>query len=239
METPGENMYTNGTYQHQNPGWFKEDSAWKALVIYELIKRNRLTPATISEVGCGMGEILLQLAELIKEVKSFTGYDIAPFAIEAARKKETERVRFYLGDFEEAMQTPTDLLLVIDVIEHVPDYYGFLQKLRNKSAHFIFHVPLDLSCRTLLKPQVIRQQRKDVGHLHYFSKEHILWVLEDNGFTIVNVEYTFSETDRNTPRSFKAYIKRQARNFSFFLSKEWSVKLWGGYSIMIFCTRNE
>ena len=58
METPGENMYTNGTYQHQNPGWFKEDSAWKALVIYELIKRNRLTPATISEVGCGMGEIL-------------------------------------------------------------------------------------------------------------------------------------------------------------------------------------
>lgn len=239
MDTSGKNIYTNGTYQQKNPGWFKEDSAWKAMAVYALIKRNRLTPASVTEVGCGMGEILLQLAELIKEVKSFTGYDIAPFAIEAARKKETNRVRFYLGDFEEAMQTPTDLLLVIDVIEHIPDYYGFLQKLRNKSTHFIFHVPLDLSCRTLLKPPVIRQQRKDVGHLHYFSKEHILWILEDNGFTIVDAEYTFSETDRNTPRSFKAYIKKQARRFSFFLSKEWSVKLWGGYSIMIFCTTNE
>lgn len=239
MDTSGENVYTNGTYQHKNPAWFKEDSAWKAKAVYELIKRNRLTPVIITEVGCGVGETLFVLAELLKEVESFSGYDIAPFAIEEARKKETNRVRFYLGDFEEAMQTSTDLLLVIDVIEHIPDYYGFLQKLRNKSTHFIFHVPLDLSCRTLLKPQVLRQQRKGVGHLHYFSKEHIMWVLEDNGFTVVDVEYTFSETDRNAPRSFKAYLKKQARRFSFFLSKEWSVKLWGGYSIMIFCARNE
>ncbi len=239
MDTSSENIYTNGTYQYKNPGWFREDSAWKAKAINELITKNRLRPANITEVGCGVGEILLQLAELVKEADSFTGYDIAPFAIEAARKKETDRVHFYLGDFGEAMKTPTDLLLVIDVIEHIPDYYSFLQKLRSKSTHFIFHVPLDLSCRTLLKPQVIWQQRKDAGHLHYFSKEHVLWMLNDNGFTIVDVEYTFSETDRNTPRSFKDYIKKQARRFSFFISKELSIKLWGGYSIMIFCTRNE
>lgn len=239
MDTSGENIYTNGSYQHRNPAWFEEDSAWKAKVIYELIKRNRLNAASITEVGCGVGEILSQLSGLVKEAESFTGYDIAPFAIEVARKKETERVRFHLADFDVAMKVPADLVLVIDVIEHIPDYYGFLQKLRNKSSQFIFHVPLDLSCRTLLKPQVIRQQRKDVGHLHYFSKEHILWALEDNGFTVIDVEYTFSETDRNTPRSFKGYLKKQARRFSYFLSREWSVKLWGGYSIMIFCTRHE
>ena len=239
MDTDSENIYYNGTYESKNPEWFREDSAWKSELVNRLIEKHQLTPHTITEIGCGVGEILLNLAELRKEVPQFEGYDIAPFAIETARKKESDRVRFFLGDFRQVMQQPTNLLLAIDVVEHIPDYYGFLKSLQSKSTHFIFHIPLDLSCRTLLKPHVLRQQRQDVGHLHYFSKEHVFWALEDSGFTIVDFEYTFSETDRNQVHTLKGYFKKYARRFSFSLAKELSVKLWGGYSLMLFCTRNE
>jgi len=227
-------MYINGDYFENNTTWDVEDSPWKADIINSLIERNKISANEIVEVGCGAGEILTILAEKNPDIKTLKGYDISPQAISLAEKRKRKRVQFYLGDFfNDTPGTNIDVILVIDVLEHISDYYGFLQKLKNKSRYLVFHIPLDLSCRTILKPHVMLQQRKAVGHLHYFSEEMVWWFLKDSGFTVIDWEYTKPVTDIKKSVSFKQYIKKKLRNFSYSINKKTSVKLWGGYSLMI------
>jgi len=233
------NIYTNGEYFENNPTWDVEDSPWKADIINSLIERNRISANKIVEVGCGAGEILTSLAEKNPDIKTLKGYDISPQAISLAENRKSQRVQFYLGDFINGDQrTSVDVILVIDVLEHVSDYYGFLQKLKSKSRYFVFHIPLDLSCRTILKPYIMHQQRKAVGHLHYFSEEMVWWFLKDSGFTVIDWEYTKPVTDIRESGSFKQYIKKKLRNVSYNINKKKSVKLWGGYSLMILAKQN-
>ena len=88
-----------------------------------------------------------------------------------------------------------DLVLVLDVVEHIDDVYSFLRRLRDKGSNFIFHIPLDMSCRTLLKPHVLLQQRTTVGHIHYFTEETVLWMLRDVGYEVEHFIYTKPDVD--------------------------------------------
>jgi len=228
------NIYINGEYFENNPTWDIEDSPWKANIINAIIERNRISFNDIVEVGCGAGGILTCLSEKNPHIQTLKGFDISPQAIMLAEKRKSERVNFYLDDFiNNNLSTNVDVVLVIDVLEHISDYYGFLEKLKHKAKYFVFHIPLDLSCRTILKPHIMLQQRESVGHLHYFSEEMVWWFLKDSGFLIIDWEYTKPITDIKKSGSLKQYIKKKLRNFSYGINKKISVKLWGGYSLMI------
>jgi SAM-dependent methyltransferase len=227
------NIYTDGTYLKNNPDWGVEDAKWKSQIIADLLKRNSITPSEIIEVGCGSGEILKCLSITAGKNATLKGYDISPQAIAIAKERENEKLHFYEEDFTKNKSIHTQLLLVIDVLEHVDDYYNFLGEIKYKSDHFIFHIPLDLACRTILKPHVLLQQRNSVGHIHYFSKEMVLWALEYKGYTVVDWIYTKPVVDIIAPDSTKRRVKKILRNFSFFINKDISAKLWGNYSMMI------
>ena len=226
-------IYIDGTYLKNNPGWGIKDAAWKARIISQLLKKNNITPREIIEVGCGAGGILESLSHDINKNVKLKGYDISPQAIALAKKLENENLHFYNEDITQNKNIHTDLLLMIDVLEHVDDYYNFLGNMRSKSEYFIFHIPLDLACRTILKPHVLMQQRNAVGHIHYFSKEMVLWALKDKGYAIIDWEYTKPVIDTDPPDTFKRRIKKILRNLSFSINKDLSAKLWGGYSMMI------
>jgi hypothetical protein len=161
------------------------------------------------------------------------GYYISPQAITLPKKKQNDRISFYNEDFFQISTPSSDLLLVIDVLEHVDNFYQFLRLLKPRSSYFIFHVPLDLCCRSLLKPHILLQQRSAVGHIHYFSREMVLWFLKDTGFEIIDWVYTKPLIDIHPPDSMKRRVKKILRNMSFSLGKDLSAKLWGGYSMMI------
>ena len=57
-------LYLDGEYQLKNPAWHVEESAWKAWQILRILRRNRVSPATVCEVGCGAGEVLTQLQQI-------------------------------------------------------------------------------------------------------------------------------------------------------------------------------
>ena len=229
-----ENIYTDGTYFRNNPTWDVEDSNWKADLIFKIIKKNNIQVNEITDVGCGAGKILLNLSSLLPQAKRFRGYDISLQAINLASQQATEKLSFTNEDFLQlSPATKTDLLLLIDVMEHVEDYYGFMQKLLSRSKYFVFHIPLDLSCRTILKPHVLLQQRIAVGHLHYFSREMIEWLLKDTGYSILDWHYTKPTGDILKSRSFRQGVKKFLRNISYSIHPGLSDKLWGGYSMLI------
>jgi len=232
MKVSSNEIYTNGEYFKNNPGWDIADAGWKTAVISDLLKKNNIAATEVIETGCGAGGILAALANLEPGIKQLTGYDISPQAIELARKNESGRVRFFNADITTTEIKQTELMLVIDVVEHVDDFYGFLRKLKPKSKYFMFHIPLDLSCRTVMKPHVMLQQRQSVGHIHYFTREMAEWALQDTGYEIIDWVYTKPVVDVEPADSLKRVIKKMLRNISFAVNKEWSVKKWGGYSIM-------
>lgn len=227
-----ENLYTekNGEYLMKNPSWHVEDSPWKASQILKMLGRNKLNPETVVEVGCGAGEILNQLYSQMPNNVRFTGYDISPDAIELAKRREKDRLKFKYEDFSKN-QSESDLLLMIDVFEHIDDYLSFLKLCKGKAKNTIFHIPLDISISSLLRNKMM-DARKSVGHIHYFTKETALASLIDTGYEIEDFLYTAVSLDQ--PRKlFRTKIAYWPRKILFSLNKDFAVKMLGGFSLLV------
>ena len=224
-------IYTSGEYLENNPSWHVEDSPWKAGQILELIRRNNLKPRSICEVGCGAGEILRQLQQQLPKV-TFSGYEISPQAYKLCQQRKNSGIRFYLKNLLEDGRAFFDVVLAIDVIEHVDDYLGFLRALRGKGKYKIFHIPLDLSVQTVWREKPISKLRRTVGHLHYFTKETALAALSDNGYKIVDYFYTSAAVDLPA-RSFISWLGKLPRKIMFKLNPDLTARLLGRYSLMV------
>jgi len=207
------NQYIDGNYLEKNPTWDVEDSSWKAANVLNIMLSNHLTPVRIAEVGCGAGEILHQLYLSLPTNCLFSGFDISPQAILLCNQRSKARLQFTLGNLlEQKLAQPFDIMLALDVFEHVEDYIGFLRHLRVMAEYKIFHIPLDMSLQSVMRTTPILNAREKVGHLHYFCKETALATLTDNGYQIVDWFYTNGPGNR-PPRlmhgrsSFADFIK--------------------------------
>lgn len=116
-------LYTGGQYSELNPDWHVADSAWKCDRVEELVGD---WPGldSVCEVGCGAGEILRQLHDRRPSIGRLVGYEIAEIPYQMALERRTDRLSFVLGDAADDPET-FDLMLIMDVIEHVPDPIGF------------------------------------------------------------------------------------------------------------------
>lgn len=226
-------MYQSGEYLEKNPRWHAADSPWKAAQILKMIRRQNLNPATVCEVGCGAGEILNRLhAEL--PAANFFGYEVSPQAYEICSAKTKERLQFRLGDLLET-EARFDLLLCIDVFEHVPDYLSFLERLRGRASRFIFHIPLDLSALSLLRPARLMKTRYGVGHLHMFTAETALAVLKDTGYETLDSFFTAGglELEKNQKR-LRTVLANLPRRVLGKFSPRLAARILGGYSLLVF-----
>lgn len=226
------NIYLDGEYARHNPTFAVEDSPWKARQVLKAIARNKLTPGSICEVGCGAGEILLQLQRAMPPQVVFAGYDISPDAIRVAQTRENERLRFHCADFTATSTTDHDLLLCLDVFEHVPDYLGFLERLRLRAEYKVFHIPLDLSVQWLLRMKPILKERAQVGHLHHFTRETALETLAWANYEVVDWFYTAGALDL-PDKSFKQRLARVPRRLAYGVSPDLTVRILGGYALLV------
>ena len=226
------NIYTTGKYLENNPGWHVGDSPWKSEQILRMIRKHNLQPATLCEVGCGAGEILSHLHEELR-LTQFSGYEISPQAFELCLKREKDRLRFFMEDLLETKER-FDLLLCIDVFEHIPNYLGFLEKLRDHAGNFIFHIPLDLSLLTVLRPARLLKSRYGVGHLHTFNYELALAVLKDTGYEILDSFFTAGGLElAKNQRRVRTVLANLPRRVLGRFSNRLSAQLLGGYSLLV------
>jgi SAM-dependent methyltransferase len=224
--------YTDGEYLEKNPTWHVEDSPWKAENIWRLISKHRLPVKTVAEVGCGAGEILAQLQRKLPDDCELSGYDISPQSHAMAMQRANERLEFHLADLAEERGVHFDLLLIADLIEHLDDYYGFLRKVKPLGDYTILHIPLDLSAYSVIRSHFLRDQRRKVGHIHFFSKDIALAGLEEAGFEVLDWFYPTPQRDRET-RPFRQHVLRWLRKLSYPLNADLSVKMFGGRSLMV------
>ena len=75
-----EEIYTSGEYLEKHPTWHTEEAPRKVRHIVPMMKRHRLVPDAICELGCGTGEVLRLLQENMSDTCTCCGYDISPQA---------------------------------------------------------------------------------------------------------------------------------------------------------------
>lgn len=229
-------QYIDGTYLEKVQDWHVSDSAWKASKVLQMMEKNHLTFNSIYDIGCGAGQILVELQKKIKSDVTLAGFDISPQAIEIAKSKENANLKFYYDDFLKAKVASADLILLLDVFEHVPDYLGFLDAMRKKTKWIIFHIPLDMCARDILrKSNYLLNTRKTYGHLHYFSKETALATLSDLGYDVVDYSYTDDDEiqGKNALRRFKQRINYQIRKNMFRFNPSLAAAIFAHFNLMV------
>lgn len=226
-----QNIYLDGAYIEKNPLYHVEDSPWKASQILKMLGRNDLQIGSVCEVGCGAGEILRQLQLQMPEEVMFYGYEISPQAFDLCKQRENERLLFYCEDLLAKDTQPFDLLLCIDVFEHVEDHMGFLRQLRHKGVHKVFHIPLDMTAQAILRGKPFVLWREELGHLHYFMKETALLTLQETGYEIVDFFYTPGGIEK--AETVKQRIAKLPRRALSIISQDFAVRTLGGYSLLV------
>jgi len=132
--------YLDGTYLEQVPDWHAGDSPWKAAKVLQMIGKHGLSVRSVYDIGCGAGAVLAEMQRSMDPGTRFAGFDISAQAIAIAAAEQNIRLRFYNCDYLESRFPPAELCLVLDVFEHVPDYLGFLEALRQRTRWIIFHI---------------------------------------------------------------------------------------------------
>lgn len=225
-------IYDDGTYLLENPTWHQEDSPWKAEKILKILRKNAIPVQTLAELGCGGGGILSCLAEDYGRDVQFAGYEISPQAFDICSKKEKDNLHFFLKDLLAEDEAIFDVVMAIDVFEHVEDYFGFLRKLKKKGQYKVFHIPLDLSVQSVLRGSPILNARSKWGHIHYFTKETALESLKDAGYELVDYCYTSSSLELPN-LGWKANLMRLPRMIFFWLNQDLAVRVFGGFSLLV------
>jgi SAM-dependent methyltransferase len=226
-----EEIYKSGEYLEKNPTWHVEESPWKVRHIMRMMKRHHLMPGTVCEVGCGSGEVLKLLQARISDTCTFWGYDISPQAFEICKAKANDRLQFKLTDFTQEKDVFFDLLLVLDVIEHLEDYFSFLRALKHKSRYKLFHIPLEVSVQGVWRGKIFLRNRDHHGHLHYFTKETALRTLEDIGYEVLDFSYS---PEYELPTTLlQTKLMKLPRRLFFGLQKDWAAHVLGGTRLLV------
>jgi len=230
-QDPTLDRYLNGDYAQQNPDWDSADACWKASKLHQLLLDHDCRPLSIVEIGCGSGAILAELHRRFPRA-SLAGFDIAPEAALFWRDLTSLGIRFELADYLESEDSIPDLVLILDVLEHLGNPWEFLTRLRYRSKLVAIHFPLDLSAASVLRETPLLRVRAKVGHLHYFTRGLALSLLEESGFEIIEARYTGAALDA-PQRSFTTRAAGWVRRLAYAVDRDLGARLLGGETLMV------
>lgn len=151
------------------------------------------TSADIVDIGCGKGELLATLKK--HGFKNLYGTEFGHMAEEAKKMEAITIFPYDIYGFCEWCKKESrifDCVILINVLEHVPNPKNLLKQLKNilsPEGLLVFCVPNDFS--VLQKIYLDKTQSKPwflilPDHINYFSLETIDGVLEKTGYKLIN-----------------------------------------------------
>lgn len=225
-------IYRDGSYLKFNPSWHVEESPFKVRQIVRMLKRQNFALKTICDVGCGAGRVLAELQTHLPSDCDCWGYDVSPDAIAMCDGRGNKTLHFRRHDIRrDESDIFFDLVLMLDVFEHVEDYMGLVRAIKSRGKYKLFHIPLDLSVQAVARKNGLLRRRDDHAHLHYFTNETALRTLTDVGYQVV--DYFYTPRCIELGEKFVQRIVRIPRKVCFALSPDLTVRVLGGYSLMV------
>ncbi|HLP71961.1 MAG TPA: methyltransferase domain-containing protein [Bacteroidales bacterium] len=166
-------------------------SDWKVRKLVQLVPEG-LRFDNVLEVGCAFGVLLNNIAGRLG-IKDRTGVDISAKNIEVARDLFPE-CTFFAGTLEEFISKQPDgpgkkrfdLVVLSDIIEHLPDDLGFLKTVQNYCSFVLLNLPLEKSLSTRNRNY---GEEDPSGHLRCYDNDDAVRLVTEAGYTIVK-DYT-------------------------------------------------
>lgn len=224
-------IYSDGRYLKSNPNWHSEDSFYKKNFVVDIINKNEIKFSTCADLGCGSGLVTELLAERYPS-KHFVGYEPSPdpqFLIKS--RKQLINLSYCNYDLLSSDDF-YDLIVCLDVFEHIEDYYAFLRKLKERGRNFVFNIPLDM-CAIKVVTTGIRQARVSYGHLHYFNDYTAIQTLISCGYSIEATKFSVGFL-AVPPKSIKQILMLPIRLLSLFFGVRFASRLFGGISLVVY-----
>jgi SAM-dependent methyltransferase len=239
--TDSRDIYKNGIYVEQNPSWHQEHSLRKAHELYEAISRNiqeltiGSTEIKICEIGCGYGGVLYHFSDLLERESGVrtksVGIDLSPGAVESAKSAYGNHIHFICGDIDN-LEEPVDLMLLVDVVEHVKDAKTFVKKVAEKTHWLLMRLPLENNLWNMALGKK-KQLLKKHGHLHSYTFGSALKLLDDvEGIQIVEMRFTRNFMDPSNCATFVSRFMKWPRLFLSAISPRLNSFTLGGQSLI-------
>lgn len=155
--------------------WREEVTYWKIPNLMAQLPTG-IQISSICEVGCATGELLCLLPVDVP-LNRRIGLDISSKNVAVARQRFPEATFLEEDIFTYSGET-FDLMVLSDVVEHVPDDVGFLVRCSEMATHILLNLPLE-SC--LMYRHRAFGPQDHAGHLRAYSLQEGLNLVEQAG----------------------------------------------------------
>jgi ubiquinone/menaquinone biosynthesis C-methylase UbiE len=157
-------------------------------------------PVTVLDVGGGAGIIAREMANYIKSKFGYStrkfALDLSPGMIEIQKNNNPDMANAVVGDIAHTpyRDKEIDVVLMIDVLEHVTDPEAVLREIARISHYLILKVPLEnslyfkllnLFTRGKFRERIIAQ----IGHINVYGMGKLLSEVEKNAGSVVYAGY--------------------------------------------------
>ncbi len=205
--------------------YYNVASDWKVRELVSLVPYNKVFN-NVLEVGCAFGVLLNNISDRLN-IKARTGIDISSENISTA-KSDWPECTFFNGTVEEFIRDVMpkmqnfrfDLVVLSDIVEHIPDDLGFMKTIREISSYVLLNLPLEKSISTRNR---VYDENDPSGHLHCYDKELAMNLINSSGFNIQKSFTSIAFFDRQFKMAYKINRKERISRKPIYLRIFWTL----------------
>jgi SAM-dependent methyltransferase len=198
---------------------------WKVNNLCSLVP-DSISFSNILEIGCAMGILLNKVSDSLS-IKDRAGLDISAENIKLAKQlfPECTFIQGKVEDIELILLTEKqgkkfDLVILSDIVEHIPDDLDFMKKVSGISSYVMINLPLEKCYRNRNRNYGVDDPS---GHLRNYNRHDAERLAESAGFKIIA---SFTANAHYNKEHFQIYWKNmrdRIRGKSFFKKVFWTI----------------
>lgn len=139
---------------------------------------------SVAEIGCATGELIATFPGA--SIKRRVGFDISQMNIDVAKARYPDTT--FLSDDFRAFSEQFDIVILSDVLEHVPDDVQFLRDAAKLGRLILVNLPLEKCLTSLFRNY---GPEDSSGHLRKYSFADGMRLFEESGLAVIETQQTW------------------------------------------------